>query len=146
MVGVLCGAGPAGAKSGAKPPKATTAAALAATMAERGFACDPFLDSDDSGGTSIPGGPPAGDTAECGLDGVTASISVYDSARELGRALAAMPLICRFAVAVTGPVSFTFVTGRNWSVSFFSDEYDPAVGKALGGKVREVDCTKLARG
>lgn len=135
----------AGGASDRRPAKAATAAALAAVMTERGVACDPFLDSDDSGAPTVPGGPPQGDTAECVVDGATGSMVVYSNARELGRAFAAMPVVCRFAVAVLGPVEFTYVTGKSWSLSFFRDEYDPAVGKALGGKVREVDCTELAK-
>ncbi len=146
VLGVVGAVAPAGAARNPKPAKAATAAALAAVMADRGLECDPFLDSDDSGASTVPGGPPSGDDAECTLDGATGSISVYDSPRELARALAAMPVLCRFAVAVLGPVEFTFVTGKNWSVSFFSDEYDPAVAEALGAKTREVDCTKLAGG
>jgi len=139
------GPSPAGATSAPKPVTATSAAALAAAVTDRGLTCDPFVDSADSGAPTIPGGPPNGDTGECVIDGVTGSISVYESPRQLARALAAMPLVCRFAVAVLGPVEFTFVTGRNWSISFFRDEYEPAVGKALGGKVRDVDCTARAK-
>lgn len=72
-------------------------------------------------------------------------VAVYDSPRELARSLAAMPTLCRFVVAVRGPTRFTFVTGRNWSVAFFTEEYDRGVAKALGGKTRRYDCTALAR-
>jgi hypothetical protein len=148
-VAVVAATGVPGAGAATKKPaKASSAADLAHVMSARGITCAAFVDSPDSpdsSGTALPGAP-VGDTGECLVDGATASLAVYDSPRELARALAAMPVLCRFAVAVLGPVEFTFVTGRNWSISFFSREYDPAVGKALGAETRDVDCAKYAGG
>lgn len=146
VAGTVCAPTAADATSTRRPAKAESAAALSQVLIERGLGCDGFVDADDSQASTFPGGPPIGDTGECTVGGVTASISVYDSRRELGRALVAMPVLCRLAMAVVGPVELTFVTGRNWSISFFRDQYDPAVGKALGAKVRDVDCAKVARG
>lgn len=131
----------AGADSEPRPVRARTAAALAAAVQDRGLGCDPFVDAEDTPGSALPGAP-EGDTGECTVKGATASLAVYADRRELGRALDAIPMLCGFVMAVIGPVEFTFVTGRNWSVSTFSDEYHPAIARKLGGKVREVDCTK----
>lgn len=142
VLAVVSAPAAAGAKSDRSPVKAASAAALVAAMADRGIDCDAFVDADDSSATALPGAP-VGDTGECAVGGKTASIAVYRNAAGLRRALAAMPILCRYASAILGPVAFTFVTGPNWSVSFFRDEYDPAVGKALGARARDVDCTEL---
>ena len=145
LVVVACtavGSGAAWAKP-AKAPKVATAAALAAAVSNRGLGCDLFFPSSPATGPQPPGGPPVGDAGECAIDGENVSLTVYDRTRDVGRALEAMPVVCRYAIAILGPVTFTFVTARNWSIAFMTDDLDPRFASALGARQSEVDCADI---